>query len=141
MNIVILEDTPAFFDSCVGTRIIHPTEFRKAMVESVESFDFTTGAVPGQGFILCPRAVPHISAGVGRRQPLPSSYVLRAHRGRVEAFLQRGFAGPKAPLTPHRLVANLAGGNRAALVWTADEIRAEAMASNEYDREWCVVAD
>ncbi len=50
------------------------------------------------------------------------------------------FAGPTPPLEPYRLVANLAGGNNEALVWTADEIRAQASASIEYDREWCVVA-
>ena len=52
-----------------------------------------------------------------------------------------GFAGPKAPLSPFRLVHNLAGGNKEALVWTADEIRAQAKASLDYDAEWAVVAD
>jgi len=51
------------------------------------------------------------------------------------------FAGPKAPLSPGRLVSNLAGGNRSALVWTADEIRAQAVAANDYAKEWSVVAD
>lgn len=35
-------------------------------------------------------------------------------------------SGPEAPLSPYRFVHNLAGGNREALVWTADEIRAKA---------------
>lgn len=52
-----------------------------------------------------------------------------------------GFAGPKAPLSPVRLVANLAGGNKEALVWGADEIRQKAAESDEYWKEWCVVAD
>lgn len=51
------------------------------------------------------------------------------------------FAGPKAPLSPQRLVANLAGGNKEALVWGADEVRAKAKESAEYWRVWCVVAD
>lgn len=51
------------------------------------------------------------------------------------------FAGPKAPLSPHRLVHNLAGGNREAALWTADEIRAKALDSKTYHDEWCVVAD
>lgn len=52
-----------------------------------------------------------------------------------------GFAGPKAPLSPFRLVHNLAGGNNEALAWTADEIRAQAKASLDYDTQWAVVAD
>lgn len=52
-----------------------------------------------------------------------------------------GFAGPKAPLSPHRLVHNLAGGNREAMAWTADEIRKQAEASLAYDSEWAVVSD
>ncbi len=51
-------------------------------------------------------------------------------------------AGPKAPAyTPGRLVSNLAGGNKDALAWTADEIRAKAVESAGYDSEWGVVAD
>ena len=71
-----------------------------------------------------------------------------AERTRIEAsgathviVAVLGFAGPKAPLSPFRLVANLAGGNKEALVWTADEIRAQAKASLDYDAEWAVVAD
>jgi hypothetical protein len=51
------------------------------------------------------------------------------------------FAGPKAPLPVFRLVANLAGGNKAALVWDADRIRSEAKAAHDYDADWSVVAD
>lgn len=50
-------------------------------------------------------------------------------------------AGPKAPLSPYRLVHNLAGGNNEALTWTADEIRAKAKEALDYDCDWCVVAD
>lgn len=50
-------------------------------------------------------------------------------------------AGPRAPLTPHRLLSNLAGGNREAEVWTVDEIRAKAKEVLAYDDEWVVVAD
>lgn len=51
------------------------------------------------------------------------------------------FAGPKAPLTPTRLVHNLAGGNNEAAGWTADEIRAKAEEVKQYWDEWVVVAD
>lgn len=50
-------------------------------------------------------------------------------------------AGPKAPLTPHRFVSNLAGGNREAAEWTAEEIRTIAKDVLSYDNEWVVVAD
>lgn len=52
------------------------------------------------------------------------------------------FAGPNPPALPaYRLVWNLAGGNKEALVWTADEIRAKAKAAIDYDNEWVTVAD
>lgn len=52
-----------------------------------------------------------------------------------------GFAGPESPLPPYRLVWNLAGGNREALEWSADEIRTRAKKAIEYDSEWATVAD
>lgn len=51
------------------------------------------------------------------------------------------FAGPQSPLTPHRFIHNLAGGNREAQEWGADEIRAKAKEILEYDNEWVPVAD
>ncbi len=51
------------------------------------------------------------------------------------------FAGPKAPLSPGRLVSNLAGGNKDALAWSADTIREKARESAEYSNTWGVVAD
>lgn len=50
-------------------------------------------------------------------------------------------AGPDAPLSPGRLVSNLAGGNKDALAWDADTIRAKARESAEYSNTWGVVAD
>lgn len=52
------------------------------------------------------------------------------------------FAGPKdPPLSPYRFVWNLAGGNREAALWSAEEIRAKAKACIDYDNEWVAVAD
>ena len=51
------------------------------------------------------------------------------------------YAGAASPLPPYRLVWNLAGGNREALVWSADEIRTKAKAAIEYESRWSVVAD
>lgn len=45
-----------------------------------------------------------------------------------------------SPLTPRRLVANLAGGNHEALAWSADEIRARAEESNEFWNRYATVA-
>ena len=51
-------------------------------------------------------------------------------------------AGPKPPAySPSRLVANLAGGNKDALAWDADTIRAKAVEAQAYADEWSVVAD
>ena len=52
-----------------------------------------------------------------------------------------GFAGPNPPLTPGRFVQNLAGGNREALTYDADTIRAMAKDIAAYSNEYCVVAD
>lgn len=49
-------------------------------------------------------------------------------------------SGPEAPLTPHRLVSNLAGGNKEALEWTKEEIHDKAKATKEYWDKYCVVA-
>lgn len=51
------------------------------------------------------------------------------------------FAGPKPELSPYRLVHNLAGGNLEAETYTADEIRAKARASLEYDNTYVTVSD
>jgi len=55
-------------------------------------------------------------------------------------------AGSKPPLGAYRFVHNLAGGNREALQWTADEIRTKAREimdywSSETGEGWCTVAD
>jgi hypothetical protein len=50
-------------------------------------------------------------------------------------------AGPSSQLGPHRFTANLAGGNKEAQVWTADEIRAKAREIMAYENEWATVAD
>lgn len=51
------------------------------------------------------------------------------------------FAGPSSQLSPHRFTANLAGGNKEAQVWTADEIRAKAREIMAFDNQWATVAD
>jgi len=92
--------------------------------ESVAAVVYTTAA-----YAADPQVTP---AEADRVRGLGASHVLVA----VLAS-----AGPKAPLTPHRLVANLAGGNKATLAWDADKIRAVASEVVAYDAEFCVVAD
>lgn len=51
-------------------------------------------------------------------------------------------AGPGLPpLSPYRLVWNLAGGNREAATYTADDIRLMAKAAIQDDNHWVAVAD
>jgi hypothetical protein len=50
-------------------------------------------------------------------------------------------ATTESPLSPYRFVWNLAGGNREALTWTADEIRAKARVIMDFDNLWSPVAD
>jgi hypothetical protein len=46
-----------------------------------------------------------------------------------------------SPLPPYRFVWNLAGGNREAATWTADEIRTKAKEAIDFDTAWSPVAD
>ena len=156
----------------------------KAARAAVEAHNFAEDRVSGQGFLVCPEAIPFVSAGDGLRTEDPWDYIPALHRGEVSLFLKRERAGevqfcalvvftseayladpevtpeeaarvegathvlvaviassgPEAPLTPQRFVANLAGGNREALAWDADEIREKARAINEYWTKYCVVA-
>ena len=50
-------------------------------------------------------------------------------------------AAETSALSPHRFVANLAGGNHEAQVWTADEIRAKAKEIISFDNLYATVAD
>ncbi len=49
--------------------------------------------------------------------------------------------GADSPLTPDRLVSNLAGGNAEAMAWSKETIHAKATESSTYWSNWSVVAD
>jgi hypothetical protein len=51
------------------------------------------------------------------------------------------FAGPKSPHPKGTFIHNLAGGNKEAALYTADEIRTMAKAIDDYWGQWCIVAD
>lgn len=171
----------------IGSRITNDAGFCEVTLKAVDAYDFAACRIPGQGFIVCPEAVPFVSAGVGPRSKDSKDYVLREHRGIVSAYLKREFAAPvtgcalvvytreayvrdpdvtpeevarlglathiivavlayagpdgPSPLPPYRLVWNLAGGNREAATYTADEIRAKAHVAIDYDNAWVSVAD
>ncbi len=50
-------------------------------------------------------------------------------------------AGPRAPLSPIRLVNNLAGGNNEVNEWSKEDIVMKAQLTKAYYDEWCTVAD
>jgi hypothetical protein len=97
-----------------------------ARVESVAAIVYTTAAY------LADPDVSGDSSEVERVRASEATHVLVA----VLAS-----AGPRPPLSPGRLVSNLAGGNKEALEWTAEEIREKARESSAYASEWSVVAD
>lgn len=180
----------AYADAAIGTRVLDRQGFEVILADAIETHDTAGDRVPGQHFIVLSEAAKAtVSAGVGRRSADPADYVVREHRGRVDAYLKRelaaavegvaavvytaeaylsdpdvegepeeaarvresgashvlvavlAFAGPKAPLSPYRLVHNLAGGNREAEAWSAEEIRRIASEVLAYDSDWAVVAD
>lgn len=176
----------AFNDAPIGTKVTDAGPFLEAAHRAIEAHDFSQDRVPGQGFLVCPEAIPFVSAGDGPRTTNPTDYVPALHRGEVDIYLKREMAGdtkfcalviytteayladpdveapeaarikaaeathvlvaviaasgPEAPLPPGRFVHNLAGGNREALVWTADEIRAKAKEIKGYWTKYAVVA-
>ena len=176
----------AFAAAPIGTKVTDHDRFREAASAAILAHDFSQDRVPGQGFIICPEAIPFVSAGDGLRTDNPTNFTPALHRGEVTLFLKRELAGdtkfcalvvytaeaylsdpevdgpeaaqirgseithvlvaviassgPEAPLTPGRFTANLAGGNKEALVWTADEIREKAKAVRDYWTKYAVVA-
>ena len=181
---------PAFRNG-VGTKVLNKGAFFEALALSLggglgqrvsgQKEEFA----PGQfNVVLGPACYPFVSSGVGRNTDNLEDYVLRAHRGKVGAYLRREFATPvtslevtvytreaynndpdvkalgdscpdgaqgaivsvragtgPSPLSPVRFVHNLAGGNNAALAWTAEEIRSLAEEINGYWSEWTTVSD
>ena len=52
-----------------------------------------------------------------------------------------GFSDAPPALSSHRFTRNAAGGNKAFLTMSADELRADAAKVVEYEQTWCTVAD
>lgn len=90
INFAISNVCSAFETAGVGTKVLKPGSLLGALTAAVEAHDQASDRVPGQHFINLPAVTfGFVSAGVGRRSEDPEDYVLRAHRGVVEAFLRR----------------------------------------------------
>lgn len=172
----------------IGSKVTPDNRLRfiRAAVKAIEAHDFSQDRIPGQGFIVCPDAIPFVSAGDGRRTNDPTDYIPASHRDRVGLYLKRELAGetkfcalvvytleayrsdpevdpkevsrfeeaeathvlvaviassgPESPLSPWRFTSNLAGGNREAMAWTADEIREKARDIHDYWLSYEIVA-
>lgn len=68
--------------------------FYKQAEEIVRAFDFDAQPVLGQGYIPATSLTGFLLSGVGLRTENPDDYVLRCHRGRVDAYLKRSHALP-----------------------------------------------
>lgn len=80
-----------FEPKTLGTRVEDIDAFLAILAAAVNKHDFSADLpVPGQGFVELPEAaVELVSAGVGPRTADPNDYVIRTHRGRVDAYLKR----------------------------------------------------
>jgi len=190
MKILVSNVCSAFSTEVIGSRVTDPEQFMAMVNYKVSIHPPSHDRIPGQHKIILPASINEfVSSGVGKRSADPSDYVLRVHRGKVNAYLRREKALPavtvsvvvytreaylsdpdvlkdegelsrikesdcthvlvailastilQSPLTPQRFVSNLAGGNKEALTWNVDEIRAKAKGIASHWEEWDVVAD
>lgn len=80
----------AFADRTIGTKVLDREAFFALLDAALEHYDTSDDRVPGQHYIvLPPEATTCVSAGVGYRTDNPNDYILRSHRGRVNAYLKR----------------------------------------------------
>lgn len=84
----------AFGADTIGTKVTDAPKFWEVLDNAVSEHDFTKDRIPGQGLISISAAVPFVSCGVGPTSDNPAHYVLKTHRGRVSAYLQRKYAAP-----------------------------------------------
>lgn len=79
----------------VGTRVTNLGGFFTALSLALQTYNIANDRVHGQHFVVVPEVMPYVSAGVGRRGAFGTAqYVVREHRGRMEAFLKRQYAAP-----------------------------------------------
>ena len=139
---IVCPDVVPFLSAGIGKRSADPDHYvcrvHRGRVDAYLRREYAT-ACEGAALIVYTKAAyladPDVQKDAAEKARIEASEATHV----LVAVL--GFAGPKAPLSPYRLVHNLAGGNKEAQVWTADEIRTQAEGSLAYDAEWAVVAD
>lgn len=139
---IMCPDLAPYLSAGVGKRSADPAHYVcRQHCGRVDAFLRREFAAPCEGaaIVVYTREVYLADPDVGKDE---------AEKARIEAsgathvlVAVLGFAGPKSPLNPYRFVANLAGGNREAATWTAEEIFKRAEEVIAYDNEWAVVAD
>ena len=63
MKLVNSDIVTAFDSFAIGSKVIDHDNFLGAAAEAIEAHDFSQDRIPGQGFIVCPAALPYVSAG------------------------------------------------------------------------------
>lgn len=96
MTIFVSSIVTAFQDSTIGTKVRKDSfiQFIQELNNVINTHDFSLDKIPGQGYIHIPNAIPYIIGGMGKHRDNSNDYVLRAHRGKVHAYLKREFAEP-----------------------------------------------
>lgn len=95
MKIAISNVCSAFESVTIGTKVLDNKALMDAVATAIGKHDTSQDRAPGQHFIqLPPVCASMVSAGVGRRTVDARDYVLRVHRGRIHAYLQREKALP-----------------------------------------------
>ncbi len=84
----------AFEKFTIGTKVIDEDGFIDYISRVIIHHDFNSNRIPGQAFIHVPGAIPFISGGMGLNRNNVNDYVLRSHRGKVQAYLRREYAEP-----------------------------------------------
>ena len=95
VNITLINSdiVTAFDDFTIGSKVTNLPAFWKAAEGAIQTHDFSKDRIPGQGFLVCPEMVPHVSAGDGPRTNNPADYAPALHRGRIGLYLKRHKAG------------------------------------------------
>lgn len=76
---------------CVGTRVKDPDAFVPVVLDAVRDHNFSANP---QAFIMLPKsACSMVYPGVGRRTKNELDYIVRSHRGHVDAYLRRYSSG------------------------------------------------
>jgi hypothetical protein len=82
----------AMRSNAIGTKILCLPAFEDAVRCAIARNAFGTERERWHGTLLCPEAIPFVSAGVGRRMSDCGDYVVRMHRGKADLFLKRRYA-------------------------------------------------